>query len=68
MELVEQERFPGGLEFVGGIGKAVEARYRGEGLSFEEAVLAGPVQCLHFGLGRECASVKLQVELADPDR
>ena len=52
VELVEEERLPGGLELVARIGEAVRAsREGGEGLGFEQAVLAGAVERLDLAPG-----------------
>ncbi len=68
VELVEQERLPGGFDLIVRVGEPGELRDGREGFGFEEPVLAGAVERFRAGLGRQRAAVELQVELAHPDR
>ena len=68
MELIEQERLPGGFDLIVRIGEPGELRDGREGFRFEEPVLAGAVEGFRAGLGRQRAAVELQVELPHPDR
>ncbi len=68
VELIEQERLPGGLDLIVRIGEPGELGDGREGFGFEEPVLAGTVEGLRAGLGSQRAAVELQVELPHPDR
>ena len=68
MELIEQQRLPGGFDLIVRIGEPGELRDGREGFRFEEPVLAGAVERFRAGLGGQRAAVELQVELPHPDR
>src|SRR4028119_1249223 len=68
VELVEEERLPGFLQFCGGVLGPVEGGEREQGLGLEQAVLGLAVELLDLRLGGEGAAVELEIELARPPR
>ena len=68
VELIEQDRLPGGLDLVVWVGEPGELGDGREGFRFEEPVLAGAVERLRASLGGQRSPVELQVELTHPDR
>src|SRR5829696_3690209 len=66
VELVEEERLPGGFELFALVIATVERGQRGEGFRLEQTVLGLPVELLDPCLGGEGTPVQLEVELAGP--